>query len=179
MLHEYGVYGWSPTEPSAYWPVGTSGLYAAVFHITGVSFGAIAILNVILSTLTVFMSAILAQRLFGPEVGVVTGYIMAVWPAEICFVTVLASEIPFIFFVLLGLAAWQCGSPTTFYARAVISGLCFGLACYFRPVATIVPFVLVLASMPKANFRCRAFRGGIICMLVLTVAVAPWAYRNT
>ena len=35
----------------------------------------------------------------------VAGFLMAIWPSEVAYVTVLASEIPFTFFVLLGCTA--------------------------------------------------------------------------
>ena len=31
MLAEHGVDGWAPDRPSAYWPVGTSAIYAGLY----------------------------------------------------------------------------------------------------------------------------------------------------
>src|SRR6185312_2399570 len=130
-LAEHGAYSWGTNRLTAYWPPGTSAIYAAIYLIFGYGFNAIVAVHVILSTAIVVLTMLLCCQLFDKTAGILAGFLMAIWPSEVAYVTVLASEIPFTFFVLLGCTTWfasQISNP----ARAVVSGLGFGVAGYFR-----------------------------------------------
>src|SRR5271154_4732622 len=49
-LVEHGVYGWSADQLSAFWPPGTSAVYAALYSAFGYSFTSIVAFNVVCST---------------------------------------------------------------------------------------------------------------------------------
>jgi len=177
-LVDHGVYGWSATRPSAFWPPGTSAVYATLYWLFGSGFVPIVVLNVILSTGIVGLTIWLGRTLFDRMIGIIAGLLMAIWPSEIAYVTILASEIPFTFFVLLGCVAWfNLKLPNSI--RAVCSGLAFAAATYFRPIALLLPVVLWLSAIS----RWKKLRGDLPVMLcgliVVAVAVAPWSLRNT
>ncbi|MCT6632058.1 hypothetical protein, partial [Staphylococcus aureus] len=48
-LVQYGVFGWTADRPFAFWPPGTSMLYAAVYALFGFHHGALVVLHVLLS----------------------------------------------------------------------------------------------------------------------------------
>jgi 4-amino-4-deoxy-L-arabinose transferase-like glycosyltransferase len=177
-LVQYGVYGWSAGQPSAFWPPGISAVYAAFYCAFGSSVAPIVVLNIALSTAIVGLTIWLGRIFFGETVALIAGALMAISPSEIGFVTIFASELPFTCLVLAGVAVWF-GLRLSNFARAVVSGLAFGAATYFRSVALLLPIVLWLTSLPD----WRKLRGQLpvvlIAMIVAGVVIAPWSVRNT
>ena len=93
--------------------------------------------------------------LFDRKTGLVAGLMMAIWPSELAYVTILASELPFTFLILIGCTLWLArGAPNL--TRAGASGLMFGAASYFRPIGLLLPIVLWL----KDAFGWRKLRAG-------------------
>jgi 4-amino-4-deoxy-L-arabinose transferase-like glycosyltransferase len=176
-LAEYGVYGWSAARPSAYWPPGTSAVYAALYSVFGQSFTPIVILNIILSTGVVGLTMWLGSIFLGKMTGLLAGFLMAIWPSEVFYVTILASELPFSFFVLLGVTAWfNLRLPNS--VRVVTSGLAFGAATYFRPIALLLPIVLWLSALPKWQKLREGLPVILFAMVIIGLAITPWSVRN-
>src|SRR5215471_18483092 len=105
-LVQHNGYSWGRNQLTAYWPPGTSALYAAFYTVFGYDFKPIVILNVLLSTGIVALTIALAATLFEKMTALIAGFLMAIWPSEIAYVTILASELPFTFFVLAGCTIW-------------------------------------------------------------------------
>ena len=177
-LADYGVYGWDANVPSAFWPPGTSAVYAALFLIFGQQFESIVVLNIILSAGTVALTMWLAKLLFDERTSLFAGLLMAIWPSEVAYVTVLASEIPFTFCVLLGCICWF-GAGVPISLRAVASGLAFGAATYFRPIALLLPIVLWVSTLPQRQKKRGTLQLALCAMLIVIATVAPWSVRNT
>jgi 4-amino-4-deoxy-L-arabinose transferase-like glycosyltransferase len=176
-LVEQGAYSWGNNQLTAYWPPGTSAIYAALYRIFGFNFRPVVVLNIILSTAVVGLTMVLAVKLFDKRVGKIAGILMAVWPSEVAYVTVLASEIPFTFLILLGCTIWFSSWKSNI-ARAAVSGLAFGAASYFRPIALLLPIIAWLSTV----LDWRKLRAGIPAMLVslvvIAATIAPWTIRN-
>lgn len=174
----HGVYGWNPDQPSAYWPVGTAAVYAGLYSIFGVAFVPIVALNVILGTAIVGATMWLARILFNARIAIVAGGLMAVWPSQIAFVTVLASELPFTLLVLLGAVAWYRPDLSSL-VRGMMSGFAFGAAAYFRPVALLLPFVMCLSFIPNWRKLLAQVPTLTVSIIALAIVVTPWSIRNT
>jgi 4-amino-4-deoxy-L-arabinose transferase-like glycosyltransferase len=175
---EHGVYGWTADQPTAYWPVGTSAIYAAFYWLFGQSFTPIIILNIVLSTSIVGLTMRLGRTFFGEPVALIAGAIIAIWPGQIAYVTILASEIPFTFFVLLSFAAWfspKWSGPSS----ALLSGLALAAASYVRPVALLLPLIFWLASLPLWRTVIGQIPKLLLTFIVIAVCVAPWSIRNS
>src|SRR5262245_12381288 len=86
-LLQYGVYGWSLTEPTALWPPGTSVTYAAVYSILGPEQWAIKSFNLVLGILIVFLTVKLGTRWFSSPVAVISGLLVSLWPVLIEYTT--------------------------------------------------------------------------------------------
>jgi 4-amino-4-deoxy-L-arabinose transferase-like glycosyltransferase len=174
---EHGVYGWTADQPSAYWPVGTSAIYAGLYTAFGRGFAAIVVLNIALSTAIVGLTMWLGRTFFDDATAVVAGVLMAVWPSEVMYVTILASELPFTFLILLGFAAWfsdRISAPV----RGILSGLAFGAACYVRPIALLMPMILLLSAVPQWRIMGQQVVVSVFAMAVIAVTIAPWSTRN-
>lgn len=178
VLAEYGVYGWTPDQPSAYWPVGTSAIYAALYLVFGHSYTPIVVLNVVLGTAIVGMTVWLGRCLFDANVAFVGGCLMAIWPSEIAYVTILGSELPFTFLVLLGFVAWYSRRLNT-TACGASTGLAFGAASYVRPIALLLPIVLWLTALPNWRKWRAQLPMALLALAVTGATIVPWSIRNT
>ena len=179
MLAEHGVYGWAPDRPSAYWPVGTSAIYAALYFFFGHNYTAIVILNVALSSAIVGLTIWLGRILFNDTIGLIAGGLMAIWPTEVAYVTILSSELPFTVFFLSGFVAWFSSRMAPWFVRAVVSGLAFGGAIYVRPAAMFLPFVVWLSAIPNWRKLRDTLLMLLITIIVIGATIAPWSIRNT
>lgn len=176
-LADHGVYGWSASQPSAYWAVGTSGLVAFTYLLTD-SHAGVVILNLLAGFMTLTLTHHLARRWFGPGVAILAMALVAFWPNLIFFTTILSSELFFIAMILAGLFFWQrpAGHPM---ANLILAGLVWGLASYIRPVILLVPVALALVDLARGprRFTVTALEAGIAVLLILLVAL-PWTLRN-
>lgn len=174
---DHGVYGWTATEPTAYWAVGTAAAIAFTYLFTDGYWG-VVLLNLAAGVLTIVLTYQLATRWFGVAVGTVAMAIVALWPNLIFFTTVLSSEVFFIALTLAGLFFWQrpTGRPML---NLVFAGLIWGIALYVRPVILLVPVTLALVDLihgPR-RFAVTALEAAIAVLLIMLVAL-PWSIRN-
>ena len=179
MLAEHGVYGWAPDRPTAYWPVGTSAIYAALYFFFGHNYTAIVILNIVLSTAIVGLTIWLGRILFNDTIALIAGGLMAIWPTEIGFVTILSSELPFTVFILSGCVAWFNNRIAPWFIRAIVSGIAFGGAIYFRPAAMFLPVVAWLSATPDWRKLRNTVPMLLVTIVMIGATIAPWSMRNT
>lgn len=173
----HGVYGVIPEDPFSYWPVGTSGVYAFMFKLFGVSTFPIVLINIIVGCLLIYTSASLARRWMGDTVALWTAVILAVWPTLILYTTVMASEVFFALAVNLGLLSWRM-RRFPLLLSAFVSGVFFGGAALIRPAALLIPIVFaVLSAIRDRNWLPQATILGAV-LVGMTLTIAPWTMRN-
>lgn len=177
-LATHGVYGWTPDQPSSFWPVGTAALYAVLYMLFGHTLIPVVGFNIVLSTIIVGQTMWLTRRFFDDETAIVAGFLLAIWPSQVAYVTILASELPFTFFVLLGFSAWY-GPGLSNWARAAGSGVAFAAASYVRPIALLLPIVLWLTALRDFQRLRAQFPLMLVAMIVMVACIAPWSIRNT
>lgn len=172
----YG-YGWEPHRPTAFWPVGTSAIYGLLYWIFGHSYTPIVLFQVLLGVAIVAIAMSLARRWFGEAVAVVTGWILACWPLLIQYTTILASELFFVFFVLL--AFWTASVPgRSWFNRAVFSGIALAAASYVRPIALIMAPLLFMKDMKEDGRRVRSVLACVVAVIMMFACILPWSIRN-
>lgn len=177
-LWQHGVYGWTADSPTSYWPVGTSALYALIYQIFGHEYGYIVALNILLSCGIILYTYKITHFFFSAPVASFCALLIAVWPTSIFFVTVLASELPYLFLTLVGIYYFFAEDRIRL-RNVLILGVSFALAYYIRPLATTVLAVcafcgVVACGKPVSPTVIRV----LITALMMVVAVAPWAKRN-
>ena len=84
---------------TAYWPVGTSAIYGALYYIFGHSFNAIILFNLVVSVVSAAFIMLLAERWINTRSALFAGLIFALWPSQIQFTSILASELIFNCFI--------------------------------------------------------------------------------
>jgi 4-amino-4-deoxy-L-arabinose transferase-like glycosyltransferase len=177
-LLDHGVYGFEPDRPIAIWPPGTAAVYALIFSLPGPGFGAAKIFNIFVSLLNVFLAWAVGRQLFDDMTGRLAALVMAVWPQMIYFTTILASEPIFIGLILSAILCWERSRPLH-PGWLVAAGLLFGLACYLRSVALLLPVVLTFGAFVAGGTTRRHAAVRLVAVLALMAAViAPWTVRN-
>ena len=169
-------FAFSDGSLTAYWPVGTSAVYAALYAIFGVHYEAVVALQVGLGTLLVLLTGVVARREFGDRVAATASWMLACWPLMIQMTTVLASELLFSSLVLLAL--WLRQQSWALLPRTVAWSAMVGLAIYVRPIAGPLVVLFALADYMTS----RDWRRALLTLLVASLAVAaityPWKLRN-
>ena len=177
-LAQHGVYGWTPDAPGAYWPVGTSAIVAALYFVFGSGYTPVVILNIAVSVVVIWQVFLLARHYFDTATGLLAAALLAFWPSLIMYVTVIASEVFFLFFVLGGLLAFE-NRTRPIWAAALVAGLFWAAAVYVRPVALLLPLVFGVPTLLRATRTVGQMALLLaVSYFVIACAVAPWAVRN-
>lgn len=150
-------YCWKPGESTAFWPVGTSAVYALIYSVIGHTYIPIVVLNIMVGLGTIALAMSLARRWLGPVPAVLTGWILAIWPEMIQFTTILASEMLFNVCVLA--AFWMASMPKWKWGtRSVACRCCLGSRFIYptgRPVASaVVVFAGGIVSTAVRKGQC-------------------------
>jgi len=175
---EYGTYGWTAEEPGSYWPVGTSAIYAFLYSIFGHVYWPIVIFNIAVGVGTIAVTMQLSKIIFDVPTSVLAGLILALWPSQIMYVTVLASELPFTFLTLSALLVWLKNDQQKIRS-ALFAGLLIAAASYIRPLALLLPFVFVVVEIARNRQWQKQVKMLTTAMLVMIILITPWSIRNT
>lgn len=119
---------------------GYSFVLGMIYKIFGVNLFSAKLLNVFLSALTGILLYLIAGSLFNESTARITTILYSIWPAQIMYNSVLASEHLFIFFTFLGIAIFIGAikvKPDT-YTNILLAGVVFGLAYTVRFLSVIV-----------------------------------------
>ena len=180
-LVQHGTFGWTASEPTSFWPPGTTFLHAALFAIFGIRYEPIVALNIALSLGIVWVTARLAARFWGQKAAVLSALILAIWPTLVMYPTILASELPFLFLTLLALDIWS-DSRLGLTPKGLLAGLVLGLAALVRPQALLLPLVYAAGLVLTTRGSLRALIDQLRCIavagFVMAIVIAPWTWRN-
>ena len=172
--HGYAVLG----HPTAFFPVGWPAFLAGIFLVTGPSFVAVKIVNLVLWALTTALVYALGRRLGGRRVGVVAGALVAVAPTMTVYAMRGASEglfIPLLLGVCLLVMTRDGHSPSM--RRAVLAGALLGFAILVRSAALFLPFVFLLWLLRRGPVR-ESWRAAAAMAAVSLLVLLPWLARN-
>lgn len=179
-------YCWLPGHFTAYWPVGTSFVYSIFYRVFGHSYVPIILFNIALTLGSIWMTMLLAERWFGRRAALLAGYLLALWPMQIEFSTVLASELIFNFLMLAILVVWEAPWLSSRFdaerhpwLKAILIGLLAGVLCYIRPVGLLLPAILYVLSMCRERRFARPAFCALLAIVTMLAVIAPWSARNT
>lgn len=162
---------------TAYWPVGTSAIYAVLYSIFGFSHLSIIIFNIVTGVLIVWLTYALTQRYLNQKTAILASLLVAAWPVLIQFTTILASELIFILLILAAIYIWGKKDIHPVIRVIVWAALICG-ATYVRPTA--LAFILLLPILDWLNKGTiqQAIKSLSIATITAAILFAPWAYRN-
>jgi hypothetical protein len=111
-------------------------------------------------------------------VAVVAGYLFALWPVQIEFTSVLASELIFNFLLVALLVIWESPRLNP-WLKSVLIGLVAAAACYIRPIAFLVPIILYAITINRQRKFVLPTATAAVAYVVMVLAIAPWSVRNS
>jgi hypothetical protein len=171
-------YGWGPGNLAAHWPVGTSFIYSLFYRGFGVTYVPIVVFNVCISLGTIWLAMTLATRWFGKQVAFNAGLLLAFWPAQIEFVSILGSELPFNALLMTWLVIWDSMRSKPWIAGVAL-GVVAAATCYVRPTALLIPVVLLVIDMARDRRFVEPTLKAAMTLLIACLLIAPWSIRNT
>ncbi|MES2501962.1 MAG: glycosyltransferase family 39 protein [Pseudomonadota bacterium] len=170
-------YAFPNGDATVYWPVGASAVYAAIYKIFGISYLPIVMFNIVIGVAIVWLTYSIARRYVQENVALIAAFLVTIWPILIEFTTILASELIFIFLILLAIYVWGCKQISPIL-RAVIWGALICAATYVRPTA--LPIIVLLPILEWiANKDWRAsIQSLFVAAITAALLFSPWVYRN-
>ena len=170
-------YAFPNGDITVYWPVGTSAIYAIIYKIFGISYLPIVIFNIVIGVGIVWLTYAIAQRHVKKNVALIAAFLVAIWPILIEFTTIMASELIFIFLILLAIYVWG-NKQLPPILKAVMGGALICAATYVRPTA--LPIIALLPMLDwLANKDWRAsIQTFVVAAVTAALLFSPWVYRN-
>ncbi len=165
-------------NPIAFWPVGPSFFYSLFLRAFENPMPWIAAFQAAIGAATVLGVMSLARRWFSPAVAIAAGGFLALWPSQIQFVTVFASELLFVAVMVAAWYAWDRDASARHPGWALGAGLLLGVSCYLRPVSLLLLVPWSVARVVQTGTWRRTLVGAAIAALVMAATVAPWTLRN-
>lgn len=161
---------------TAYWPVGTSAIYALLFKAFGPSLDVIVIFNLALGLALIAVTGLVACEMADARLARVAAWLVACWPALIQFTTILASELIFALLIMLSVFFYLRAKKHP--GHAIPWALTIVCAVYVRPIAAPL---LLLGPLCLA-WELKSWRRPLLLLCVGLLAYQgltyPWTQRN-
>ncbi len=167
--------------PTAFVPPLVPWLTSLVYRVAGPQLFAAVLLQCAIGATVPLLIAALGASLYGSGVGRVAGWLAAVHPLLVFFSGYLLTETTFTAMLLLALLASFAWLKEPRAARALGTGLLWGLAILARPTAIVLPLVVAgWAWVPLGLLldRRARVRQLLLLMLGVVLVVGPWTLRN-
>jgi len=169
-------------EPTAGWPPAYTATLALSFVILRDSLIAMKIVNILLAASAVWLTYLLAQRLFGTRAGLMSAGIIALFPSYVYVSTISLAEnlfVPAFVLVVLLMAHWGLTAPA---APTPVRSLVLGGAVAFTALTRaegvwlFLPAVVVWAIASRD--RTAAARSVCLVLVGAAIVFTPWTVRN-
>lgn len=137
------------------------------------------ILNVGLGVVTVYMTFLLARRVFNPQIACISAIIVACMPSLILYTPILASENLVIPFMLIATYNLVRAFDTNQGRYMIFAGIAASLGALTRPGALLLPAALLVVAifMKKVNWQ-DFIRLTAVLLVAMLITHTPWAIRN-
>lgn len=112
-----------------------------IYKIFGINLFIAKLLNVLFSALTGILLYMITRHLFDERVSRITTVLFSIWPAQIMYNSVLASEHMFILVIFLGIAMISGVTKVKLdnkYVNVFLAGIIFGLAYTIRFLSLVI-----------------------------------------
>jgi 4-amino-4-deoxy-L-arabinose transferase-like glycosyltransferase len=173
-------YGFGPGDLNAFWSPGVAFALAGFYAVFGEGGLAVVLLNLLVALGSIALVWDLGRRWFSPLAGTTAATLLALWPSQIQFTTVPASEWLFNMLVLLAVWIWTLadGSLRRSLAFAAIAGVVLAAATFTRPLALLLPPLLLAERLVRTGQWTRSMAMAAIAMTLTIGLLIPWGARN-
>ncbi len=153
------------------------GLFVAlIYRIFGVSLSAVRYTNAFLSMVLVLLVYETGRKVFDEESARLAGILFALWPAQIMFTSVMASEHVFMVFFMAALLLFyeilDNAAKIKAYILALLTGICLAVSQVVRPMATLLLVVFAIYLFFFAKGDKKPVKGIIKNASILAVITA-------
>ncbi len=161
--------------PTAYRPPGYPVFVAGIYKIFGTNPHLAAAFNIIPSLIIMLFSYFIARRLFGERPARWTAIILTLFPSQILFCNLLASEILFTALMIVALYLIIKEDSLTCW---IVVGIFLGLSVLVRPVSILLIVIPLIHFAITKTLNPRRLLLFVAAVLALLLAIFPWMYRN-
>ena len=165
---------------TAYWPPGWPGFLGLAFWLFEPSPVVGQIANLVFSILIFFISLSLGSLIFADRiVGRLTVAILTIYPNQIGYVPVLATELFYTALLLAAVVIVVRGGHSA--ARLALAGVVFGIATLTKAQTLYLPVFLFAAWWFSAGGRFRLFpclAKVAVVYAAMALVIVPWTGRN-
>lgn len=181
MIADGEGYKWFDGAPTAAWPVGYPAFLAALYRVTDDSVLAAKLANAFLGAATVLGVYALGRRVLGERAGWTAAIIIAFFPNQVFFATLVMSEIlstVLLLGALLAVLYVTLNGDRSRWWGAAAAGVLIGLAALVRGefllffLVPLLPWRLALGSWRRA----LGYTG--IAFVAMALVLTPWTVRN-
>jgi len=165
--------------PTAFWNVGYPLILAALYKVVGPSVLAAKLLNAVLGASTCLLAYVVGTRVFNRRVGLVGASLLALFPGQIFYSTLVMTETISAFLLMLFLALVLILTLESVSWRSIVLiGFLLGAASLVRGemVLLFLPLIIVWAVAHRSVGK--ALRYGLVALAAVVVALLPWTLRN-
>ena len=139
-----------------------------VYKLFGIAEWSTILVPLVASTASVAMLMLVGRRLFGPQASLLAGILLATFPADLRYATILVPEPiagAFILAAVLAYLYWGTGSPA---GAGLVSGLLIGVAYLTKEPSLFVAPALMIDALARRQWRMLF---GIAAGLLLIVGL--------
>jgi 4-amino-4-deoxy-L-arabinose transferase-like glycosyltransferase len=153
--------------------VGYPIVLAGLFKIFGISLFAVKLLNIFCSVILLILIYLITNKIFNRKAAYFASFIFAVWPTQIMYTSVPATEHIFIVFFMLSIYLTFLIPKSEGKNKIILSvilGISIMLAQFIRPVALmLIPsiFIYIFLLQTKKKFITALLNKTVICMIIL------------
>lgn len=166
--------------PTGYWPPAYPFFLSRLYQVFGHHVMAGLVVNVLTGAITVWLSYLIARRIWTEPVARWTALIMIFFPGHVLFTNLLASEHLFtpLFLTSILLFLTYRDWPKRRWLRVLIGGICLGLATLTRPVSKLFLLVVVPYWLWRSRDIGRTIKYSLLALIGFAVVITPWMVRN-
>jgi 4-amino-4-deoxy-L-arabinose transferase-like glycosyltransferase len=176
-LSTTGVYGLNADTPLLGPPPGQAAFLAVLLRVFGETVALLKMAHILVSTLTAILAYLIGRALFNRSVGLWTGLLVAIDPAQIYLSGSFLSETLFTCLMLTGLLFLVLERKKPSLWQAALAGLFFGLTGLTRNQGWPFPF-LVLAGSLVSRGKLLNWKSASLAVIVTILTILPWTVRN-
>jgi 4-amino-4-deoxy-L-arabinose transferase-like glycosyltransferase len=162
-------------EPTAGWPPGFPFVVSLLYRVFGQHLSLALALNVALSSATVVLIYLIAERIWGRREARVAAGFFVILPGPLLMTGLFLSETTFIF-MLVGFLALVLFLPDR-RSTAMVLGVALGLAALTRGEGLLMPIIPLAVWWGAYARREWALRGALL-LVAMVLTIAPWTIRN-
>lgn len=157
--------------PTHHFPVGYPLFLAASLSLSGGSYVAVRVLQLILGALTVGVISRLTHRLYGRTAAEIAAWLTAVYPPLVYMTGRIMSETLFIFLLFSGLFLWIEADRLRSSGKAMVAAALIATSCLVRSNLLLLPLLIPLWQLVSWPRQRAALLRGLVLPTVLTALI--------